>query len=458
MDYKRIDQAKYFAQSFHKSHTRVSGENYFDHIERVAQSLIDNMVEDENLIIITYLHHILDFKEGSQVELEKVFGKDIVKLLELYKSLSDSDVSDISPQNNEKYILQAYLNLAKDPKILILRLADKTDSIKTAHLLEKEKAQKVAERALYIYAPICRLLGIISFVSDLEDGALKILNPGSYYKIKSYLDSMLPEIKLMLSDSRELVSEILEENNIRANVTTRIKHIYSIYRKSQKPKNSSKLMDIHDIVGMRILVNTVEECYIAENLLKQLWEEVPGERDDYILKPRPSGYRGIHDTFILTNKLNFEVQIKTFQMHEENEFGSASHTFYKIGEYLKKLMKTNPNILREINYTSSLESTKIDYFSRNVYVFTPNGDIIELRRGSNLIDFAYAIHDDVGNSCTGGNVNGRFEKLTYILQDGDKVEIKTSKSKKSPSADWLESVKSEKAKDSIRKALKNRTL
>ncbi len=211
---------------------------------------------------------------------------------------------------------------------------------------------------------------------------------------------------------------------------------------------------VYDIAAMRVLVNTVEECYAVEGILKQIWDDSAGKRDDYITHPKPSGYKSLHNTFQVKPGFMLEIQIKTHQMHEENEFGVASHTFYKTGETLKKKMFANPNWLKEINFGINRAAIKIDQFTDNVYVFTPKGDIKELPRGANLIDFAYYVHNDLGNSCIGGVVNGELQKLTYELQDGDRVEIKTSKNRKKPSPDWEDVVKTKRAKDEIRRSLK----
>jgi GTP pyrophosphokinase len=214
------------------------------------------------------------------------------------------------------------------------------------------------------------------------------------------------------------------------------------------------LEKIYDVVAMMLITDTEENCYLIDDLLKQWWQAVPDSQDDYIQKPRPSGYKSLHEIFETDKDTFLEVQIKTKKMHENNEYGFASHAFYKIGETLKKKLKKDPEWLREINFDLNKERVKIDQFSKNVYVFTPKGNIIELPEGACLIDFAYAIHDDIGNRCVGGLVNGEMQKLTYKVKNGDRIEIKTQKSRSKPSADWEKIAKTKKAQMAIKKALK----
>ncbi len=454
-----VEKAKDFAQKVHSGHSRLSGENYFWHLHRVAELLEQNGVTDPEIIAGAYLHHVLDLDSTNKQTLLKEFGPGISDIVSEYKRVSDNEISSISPKDyNENVIVQTYLNLIKNPKTLIVRLADKVDNIRSAYVLPKESAKNVAEKAIYLYSPICQLLGLHGFVAELENEAFKILNPGKYYSIAAYLKKKTPEIEANLSDAVTFVSEILTENNIEARIDYRVKHIYSIYKKAVKyheTKGTRSLEKIYDIAAMRILVNTVEECYKTEDLLKQAWKYLTEERDDYINKPKPSGYQSIHNTFVVTPTLNVEVQIKTKEMHEINEYGIASHTFYKTGEKLKKTLQVDTNWVKQMSLEQNNGTIDIGFFNKYVYVFTPKGDIKQLPRGANLIDFAYSIHKDLGNACVGGTVNGDFQKLTYELKDGDRVEIKVLKHKKVPSSDWIDLVKTRKAKEEIRKALRN---
>lgn len=460
MENNLLKKAKKLSQKLHDNTFRVSGETYFEHTQRVVDLLKENGVKDENILISAYLHHILE--KISQEEIQKQFGEEIACLIVNFKKLVDSEISGIDLANVDDFlIIQTYLNLAKDPKTLIIRLADKTEGIKTAIILPKDKGERIAKRALYLYAPICRLLGLEKFVGILEDEAFKVLNPKEYYRVDKYVNKNKEKIKEALDETAAFTKEILLEKKIKADIEYRIKSIFSIYKKSlqylRKGKDK-KLTHIHDIAAMRILVSSVEKCYEVEDVLKQAMSFIEEERDDYIQKPKPNGYQSIHNIFKLNSEFFLEIQIKTKEMHEANETGLASHAFYKMGEKLKKSLENNPHVLKDMRYSVDNRDVKIDQFSNKVYVFTPKGDIVELPKGSNLIDFAYAIHAGVGNSAIGAKVNGNHEKLTYELQNGDRVEIKTVRSKLYPSTDWLKQVKTQKAKDLIRKALRQKEL
>lgn len=453
-----VEKAKELSEKIHQNRMRESGDSYFEHAVRVAQLLLKVGVEDKATLAASYLHHALDLPNSFNIQEE--FGEEVFDIIRNYKELSEDKFSNISPSNiDENLIIQTYFNIAKNPKTLLIRLADKTDNIKTAHKLPKEKQKKVAERALYIYAPICKIIGLSKFVNILEDGAFKILNPSEYYKIEHYIKRNFPRIHHELDEIEKFLTEAIKEKGINGEIKTRTKSVYSTYSKLRKYTEKGQLhkvigyKGIYDFAGIRILVETEEDCYKCENLLMDLWDQVPGTRDDYISKPKPNGYKTLQSAYIAGNNLIVEAQIRTHKMHEENEFGQASHFLYKMGEGLKKSLGGTPDFLKSVNYAINREKLEINQFSKSVYVYTPKGDIIKLPRGSNLIDFAYAVHDQLGNTAVGGEVNGEFKSLEYILQDGDMVNIKINKQKKSVDRKLLDVVKTKKAKDHIRKLL-----
>lgn len=457
----KILKAKKLAKKLHGKQIRVCGESYYDHVKAVADLLVSSGVEDDSIIVAAYLHHIYDAESIPKRDfLLNEFGKDATNIIETYKKLSESEMSNIYPKSiDESLIMQAYLNLAKDPKTLIVRLADKVNNIKTAYTFPKEKAQKIAEYALYLYAPICHLLGIHNFVTPLENEAFKIIHPNIYHTISEYLETNLPKMKNQLIEVTQFIDEILSERNIDYKSSWRVKHIYSIYRKSikynQNPRLTKKgLSKIYDMAAMRILVNNIRDCYEVEDILNQALDSIPEQRDDYIQTPKAGGYQSIHGTYKVSSGINLEVQIKTYEMHENNEFGLASHTFYKIGDELKKDLKENPDFLKQMDFLKYKSKIKIDQFTNTIYVFTPKGDIIKLPKNSTGIDFAYAIHRDLGNSCVGAIINGDFKSPTHVLKNGDRVEIKTLRKKTKPSKDWLKMVKTKKARDYIKRSLK----
>lgn len=458
MNSTKIEKAKDLALKTYLDRTRLSGENYYWHVNRIANLLIENGVEDEDVICTAYLHHIADFKKSLMEDIKKDFGKKVTQSIEDYEKISKSDVSKLNPESYDReLIVQTYLNLIKNPTTLLVRLADKVDNIRSAYALPKAIARKVAQKAMYLYSPICQLLGLYKFSVELENEAFKILNPGEFFSIEAYLRKRKPEMEKVLNDISVFIKEILGEKEIDSRIDWRIKHVYSIFRKTLRYKKGNKyrgLKSISDIAAMRIIVRSVEQCYVVEDLLNQIWENIPTERDDYIAKPKPSGYMSIHNTFIVNPEVNLEIQIKTERMHENNEFGGPSHVLYKTGIVSNSGSEEFSDLLKDTNLQLNKGEIKIDHFAKYVYVFTPKGDIKKLPKGSTPIDFAYSVHKDLGNSCVGSTVNGEFQKLSYILQDGDTVEIKVLKNKKTASNDWLSFVKTKRARALIRKSLK----
>ncbi len=340
-------KAEEFARTFYKGHQRISGENYFDHVQSIVRELHYIKVDDVETIVLAYLHHVPDFDPKIYDKIESEFGKDVSSLLKIYKKLAKTEIPNVKPNHiNEKVIIQTFLNLVKDPRLLVLRIIDKAENIKTAHILSREKAQEVAYRALYIYSPICRLLGLYKYVRILEDNAFKLLRPGEYLLIARYVRSKESEYVSNLTDAKKIISELLTSGGIKNAIWYRIKSYYSIYLKALSHNlqiTQKELSKIKDIAAMRILVETEEDCYIAEDILQQLFDSYEEKRDDYILKPKPSGYKSIHNIFKLSNNLEVEIQIKTFSMHDYNEYGLGSHAFYKLGKDLENKILKNQN-------------------------------------------------------------------------------------------------------------------
>lgn len=462
-----INKAKEYIEQFHKEHIRISGENYIDHLEQTVLNLKDNNIDDEILLSAAYLKNVLLVDPNKYEELENNFGKEVTELLKQYEYISKNSVKEIEAHDvDDTFILQAYLGLLQDYRILLLRLATKVADSQTLIKLPRDKAIRTAQRSLNIYAPIARLVSLRNFAMKLENNAFKILYPEVYIKIEKkikYLEELSEEF---LSATIPTIKELLHEQGIKVHdVKTRIKHIYGVFRKERyykyKGKNTGRNYEgIKDILGLRIIVDSPDQCYKTEDILKQLWDFIQEERDDYIQKPRISGYKAIHNVF-KTENLTFETQILTKDMYEYNEFGPAKHAVYKIMDkdkgssskdriktYLKDYLKS----IEKINFNEPIIKT-----NNKIYAFTPKGNIIELPTGATLIDFAYAIHADIGNHAVGGIVNGKNKKLTDTLEHGDKVEIKTSNTKKYPSEDWVKVVKTSKARTLIRRALRSRT-
>jgi GTP pyrophosphokinase len=452
-----VEKAKNVARTIHENQFRKSGEGYSEHVENVVGLMQDLGITDENTLASAYLHHAFDTTHS--IDIEREFNKEVFEIVRNYKNLSEDHFSNISPSSiSADLLIQTYFNIANNPKTLLIRLADKTANIESAHKLPKEQANKTAEKGLYVYSPICKVIGLHKFVTPLEDGAFKILNPREYYKIDHYIKLNYPRISLQLEDITNFLLGVLDENGIKSEITSRTKGVYSTHSKlkryfeSGNISKASEFKGILDYAGIRILVDSDEECYKCEDILNGCWDPIINSRDDYIINPKPNGYKGLQCSYLVSNNFVLEVQTRTFAMHEENEFGQASHALYKIGEALHKNLKEDPNLLKNINYSINREEFDIKQFSKSVYVYTPKGDIKKLPKGANLLDFAYCIHKDLGNTAIGGEVNGEFKSLDCVLQDGDMVNIKTHAQKKAPSRKLLELVKTKKARDQIKKA------
>lgn len=427
-------------------------EGLYKHLEAVFQKMVDAGIKDEKVLASAFLHHLPGQLDGIDEEVAKIVG--------LYHNLEQKEIKKESPKNfNENYIVQTYINLAQDMRVLVLALADQCHNIETAFTLNQAERKEVAEKALFLYAPIAKMLGISDFTKALENESFKILNPAMYIKIQRAVELKSAQIQNFFNEALPVVSAFLKEHKIKAEMSHRIKHIYSIYQKSEKyigrgVEVGGNFGGIYDIGAMRIVTQTVDEVYATEDILKSLWEQIPHLRDDYIQKPRPTGYRSLHNTFIVEPNLHIEVQIRTQEMHEEAEYGLSSHLFYKIGEKFKNELGKNPNWVRDLNYFESYDKATIKHFSNNVYAFTPKGDIIELPKGAKGIDFGYYVHSDIGNSSVGVKINGSIVKLDTLINDGDIVEVLTDKKKRKPSRDWLNLVGTKKAKWEILKELR----
>jgi GTP diphosphokinase / guanosine-3',5'-bis(diphosphate) 3'-diphosphatase len=455
-----IEKARELAKKHHGGELRASGETLYQHLEKVYQKLVDAGITDEKVLAGALLHH-LPGKLNQAIEIiTNEIDAEVGELVKLYHNLAQMNIKTETPKNfNHNYIVQTYMNLAEDMRVLVIALANQCHNVETAFALPQEERLAVAEKTLFIYAPIAKMLGIGDFTVTLENESFKILNPGMYTKVQKALDAKSIKIQEFFNESVPVIKGFLLENGVESQITHRTKHIYSIYKKSERYLSKGVEVgedfdSIYDIGAMRIIVQDVKEVYTVEDILKSLWDQIPHLRDDYIQKPRPTGYRSLHNTFKIGHGLNIEVQIRTKEMHEKSEYGLYSHLFYKIGEKFKKELLNNPNWVKDLNYFESYDRAKISHFANNVYAFTPKGDIVELPKGAKAVDFAYYVHTDIGNMCAGAKINGNIAKIDTLIKDGDVVEILVDKNKHEPSKDWLQTVGTKKAKWEILKELR----
>lgn len=458
-----------FAEQSHSEQKRQSGEPFINHPLRVALA-ISEMKLGINAVVASVLHDVV---EDCQIPISKIrteFNDEVAFLVNgltkvnkvKYKGQEDT----ITEKENFRNMILA---MAKDLRIIIIKLVDRLDNMKTLWSLSPQKQIKKSLETLEILAPLAYRLGMTDIGSQLEDLAFPYVFPEEYKLTRKILGKRREEQKKYLNDLVPLTKEKLEENNLHPkDIKFRTKHLYSIWRKLQKEEMD--IRRIHDLVAMRIIMNNIEECYAALGFIHQMWKPVPGRFKDYIALPKPNGYQSLHTTVFAKNGRILEIQIRTPQMDEEAEWGIAAHWIYdslKKTERYKKRKRFSPpknfywiNQLREWQKTfykseEFLSALKVDFFKDRIFVLTPKGDIIDLPDGATPIDFAYQIHTDIGNQAAGAQVNGKLVPLNYKLKSGEVVEI-IIKKKKNPSSSWLEFVKMNETRKRIQDALKRK--
>ncbi len=456
---ERIHQAFEFISEKHREQVRKSGEPYVVHPLHVAKILSDlNM--DVTTVLAGLLHDTLEDTETTYEEIEGLFGKDVAEIVEGVTKIGKikfRNLKEAQAENFRKLILAT----AKDIRVVIVKLADRLHNMRTLNYLRRDKRLRIAEETLSVYAPIAHRLGMWEIKRSLEDLSFKYLYPREYERVRKFVSHSLEDLEIYLKKFViPKVKKELSKAGIKAEITYRPKHLYSVWQKTIR-KNIS-LEEVHDLLGVRIIVDTVQECYIVLGLIHSLFKPVPGKFKDYISLPKPNLYQSLHTTVIADKGKMVEFQIRTWEMHLRAEKGIAAHWAYKEGKeraheeeiftWLRELVE---NIQGSKNPSEVLDNLKRELFSEEVFVFTPKGDLIVLPYGATPVDFAYHIHTEVGNHCTGAKVNGRIVPLNYKLQSGDQVEIITSPNK-DPNPDWLKFVVTSKAKNRIKHYVKQR--
>lgn len=445
-----------FAHAAHEGQKRRSGEPYIDHPVAVASILLDLQM-DTGSIVAALLHDVVEDTSISLEQITREFGAEIAHLVDGVTKLSVLEAQSKEEAQAGTY-RKMFIAMADDPRVVLIKLADRLHNMRTLGATPPEQQQRVARETLEIYAPLAHRLGIWQIKSELEDLAFKTLQPEKYRQIAQQL--------LLRRDARERIiqrvisrlKQVLEKENIAATISGRPKHIYSIYRKMERKGVS--LDQIYDLLAVRVIVNEVGECYRVLGIVHNIWTPVLSEFDDYIAVPKESMYRSLHTTVLIPGGTPCEVQIRTHEMHEVADHGIAAHWRYKEG-----FGKSDSSFETKLTWLRSLidwrreltdarefvESIKADVFEDQVYVFTPKGKIIDLPVGSTPVDFAYRIHSEVGHRCVGAKINGRMVSLDYQLRSGEIVQIMTSKTLRGPSRDWLNFVKTSSARNHIRR-------
>jgi len=446
------------AATAHHGQHRLSGEDYVNHPLEVAAILADLELDAET-IAAALLHDTVEDTNLTAEEVKREFGGEVARLVEGVTKLGRISLRTDQQQQAEN-IRKMMVAMAEDLRVVLIKLADRLHNMRTLEPLAEPKRRKISRETLDIYAPLAHRLGIGQIKWELEDLAFRNLEPEAYDDVVRRIARKRDDREALVSDLREILARELEKVGIQAEITGRPKHIYSVWQKMTR--EDKDFTEIYDLSAIRVLVDTVRDCYGVLGVVHSLWKPMPGRFKDYVAMPKSNGYQSLHTTVITHTGEPIEIQIRTQEMHRVAEFGVAAHWTYKEGgkdasfdqklSWLRSLLEWQNEVG---DAESFLNTVKVDLFQDEVYVFTPRGDVINLPSESTPVDFAYRIHTEVGHRCIGAKVNGRMVALDYALQNGEIVEILTSKGPHGPSRDWLNFVKSASAKERIRKWFKS---
>lgn len=458
-DLSKIERAYRIARDAHKDQKRKSGEPYIIHPLCVAIILAELELDKES-IIAGILHDVVEDTIMTEEEITKLFGAEVALLVDGVTKLTQLSWSADKVEMQAENLRKMFLAMAKDIRVILIKLADRLHNMRTLQYMKPEKQEEKARETIEIYAPLADRLGISKIKTELDDLALKYLEPEVYKDLESKIELTSGAREKFI---REITAEIrkhMENGEIRCEVNGRVKHLFSIYRKMLKQNKT--LDQIYDIFAVRVLVDTVKDCYAALGVIHEMYKPIPGRFKDYIAMPKPNMYRSLHTTLIGNSGQLFEIQIRTYDMHRTAEYGIAAHWKYKESgsgqaaagseaeklSWLRQILEWQQDVSDNREFMSVLKGD-LDMFSDSVYCFTPTGDVKELPSGSTPIDFAYAIHTAVGNKMVGARANGKLVNIDYVIQNGDQLEILTSQNSKGPSRDWLNLVRSSQAKNKI---------
>ncbi|MGX8774109.1 MAG: RelA/SpoT family protein [Bacillota bacterium] len=456
-DMDMISRAYDVADEMHRNQLRKSGEEYLIHPVAVAEILAELGMDSET-IAAGLLHDVIEDTPYTLEQMENEFGKEVAELVDGVTKLSALKFESKEERQAEN-LRKMFLAMAKDIRVLIIKLADRLHNLRTINYMTHEKIIEKCQETLDIYAPLASRLGIYSMKMELEDIALKFLEPNAYYNLAEQVSERKGERESAINKVVDEISKALDEIGIEHETYGRSKHFYSIYKKMKYQHKS--LDEIFDLMAVRIIVNTVRDCYAALGLVHTMWTPIPGRFKDYIAMPKPNMYQSLHTTVISDAGRPFEIQIRTQEMHRIAEYGIAAHWKYKEGiaddkeevklSWLRQALEWQKDVNDPKEF---MESLKMDLFSNQVFVFTPQGDVIELPAGATPLDFAFKIHTDVGCKCVGAKVNGKMVTIDHTLENGNIVDIVTSPNAPGPSIDWLKIAKSSSARNKIRQWLK----
>ena len=456
-DFKRIRESYEFAKQHHGEQRRKSGELYITHPLAVAQIVAEELHLDSESIEAALLHDVIEDTDATYDDVAKLTSPTVADLVEGVSKLTRIQYATKEDEQMEN-LRKMLIAMSKDIRVILIKISDRLHNMRTMEYQTPAKQKQKSLETMEIYAPIAHRLGMQRMKWELEDLSLKYLDPIGYDEIVSKLDAKRPEYDALMSRTQAQIDQRLNEMGIKHIVYGRMKHPYSIYRKMFSQNKS--LDEIFDLIAFRVVVDTVSDCYNVLGVIHDLYKPILGRFKDYIGTPKPNGYQSLHTTVMGNEGIPFEVQIRTTEMHEIAEYGVAAHWKYKQNgqgagtegkyEWVRRLLENQEGADAE----EFIHSLKVDMFSDEVFVFTPNGDVQNLPAGATPIDFAYAIHSAVGNRMIGAKVNNRIVTLDHVLKNGDIVEILTSKNAKGPSRDWMKIAKSNEARSKIRQWFK----
>lgn len=458
-DITLIEKAYTIAYEAHKDQKRRSGEPYIIHPLCVAIILAD-LELDKETIVAGILHDVVEDTVLTLDQVTSIFGSEVALLVDGVTKLTQLSWSMDKVEIQAENLRKMFLAMAKDIRVILIKLADRLHNMRTLQYMRPEKQKEKARETMDIYAPIAHRLGISKIKVELDDLSLKYLEPDVYYDLAEKISLRKEAREAFVDGIVKEVSSHVKEAGIKAKVDGRVKHFFSIYKKMV---NQDKTLDqIYDLFAVRIIVDTVKDCYAALGVIHELYKPIPGRFKDYIAMPKPNMYQSLHTTLIGSSGQPFEIQIRTYEMHRTAEYGIAAHWKYKESgsgkiaagdeeaklSWLRQILEWQTDMSDNKEFLSLIKSD-LDLFSDSVYCFTPTGDVKTLPSGSTPIDFAYSIHSAVGNKMVGARVNGRLVNIDYVIQNGDRIEVITSQNSKGPSRDWLSLVKSTQAKNKI---------
>jgi len=456
VDIEKVDAAYHYAEEKHADQKRKDGSPFIIHPLAVAE-IVAEIGLDTDAIIGALLHDCIEDTDASYEEIEKLFGGTVAELVEGVTKLTRVQYSTTEEQQMEN-LRKMFMAMSKDIRVILIKIADRLHNTRTLEFQTPEKQISKSMETMEIYAPLAHRLGMQKIKWELEDISLKYLEPKAYSEIMTYLDAHQEQADEFMRSIQSKITTRLSGVGIHGNIYGRIKHVYSIYRKMQSQNKS--IDQLYDLYAFRVIVDSIPDCYNVLGHVHDLFTPVPGRFKDYISTPKPNMYQSLHTTVIGTEGVPFEVQIRTWEMHQTAEYGVAAHWKYKQGinksgdekdfEWIRRLLESQQDTDAE-EYVHSL---KVDMFNDEVFVFTPKGKVISLPAGSTPIDFAYAIHSGVGNAMVGAKINNRIAKFDEVLKNGDIVEVSTSKTAKGPSRDWLTICKSNQARIKIKQWFK----